>query len=106
MVDLHTCSNIQGHISDSDSCVKLVLISAFVFFHVGMENDGSFSPVTRERPHSESHLHIEGDVSPTGTDIVRVTLQTISCLVSPIYEPKINLHCGHAGKTTNSVHLL
>lgn len=41
MVDLHTCSNIQGHISD----VKLVLISAFVFFHVGMENDGSFSPV-------------------------------------------------------------
>lgn len=45
MVDLHTCSNIQGHIFDSDSSVKLVLISAFVFFHVGMENDGSFSPV-------------------------------------------------------------
>lgn len=42
MVDLHTCSNIQGHISDSDSSVKLVFISAFVFFHVGMENDGEF----------------------------------------------------------------
>lgn len=42
MVDLHTCSNIQGHISDSDSSVKLVLISAFVFFHVGMENYGIF----------------------------------------------------------------
>lgn len=71
MVDLHTCSNIQGQISDSDSSVKLVFISAFVFFHVGMENDGEFFScvkwdVTRERPHSESHLHIEGDVSLLG----------------------------------------